>query len=366
MVETVIINPGINKIIALSDIHSDIHAFIICLRDCAKVIRKVIDINKKIIPDIYSLDQDTENLLELNLNDNNIENLYKDNLNYEWIGGNTNIVICGDILDGARDNHTMMRVGRNRCNHNNCTNLEYDQVEIKLLRFINEINKLAIQAGGRIYKILGNHDFANLSNNSWFVRNYIPKWTLGVTNYYKEYSRLNYFNAGNPGSDLLLEDGAYICLIINNNIFVHGQLDHTKDLNYYIDTNNKINYKANNNLKPNNIWVNLSYETLNLTSWGRKYDRELAKIYNNHKLQNDKCKSVQNFLNTFYDQIKSYKETYKYTNIDLRVIIGHCPQFMGNKYTQDNIDPVQQRIQTINSTFTNKVIDGNIEILSGP
>jgi hypothetical protein len=58
-------------------------------------------------------------MLELNLNDNEI--LYRDNLNYEWIGGTTNIVICGDILDGYRQS-TMMRIGINRCSHGACTN----------------------------------------------------------------------------------------------------------------------------------------------------------------------------------------------------------------------------------------------------
>ena len=38
--KTIILDPKINRIIALSDIHSDIHAFIICLRDCCKVIKK--------------------------------------------------------------------------------------------------------------------------------------------------------------------------------------------------------------------------------------------------------------------------------------------------------------------------------------
>lgn len=61
---SIIIDDSINRIIALSDIHSDIHALIICLRDCARVIRKIdsIPIN------IDEIDRDTEDLLELNLN----------------------------------------------------------------------------------------------------------------------------------------------------------------------------------------------------------------------------------------------------------------------------------------------------------
>ena len=359
MIDTIIIDSSINRIIALSDIHSDIHAFIICLRDCAKVIRKV-QTSKSI--NIHKLDSDTEDFLEMNLN--NTENLYMDNLNYEWIGGNTNIVICGDILDGARDNSTMMRKGKNRCGHNNCTNLEYDQVEIKLLRFINSMNQLAMQSGGRIYKILGNHDFMNLANNTEYIRLYIPTYTKNEPNYYKGFTRLEYFNAGNPGSQLLLQDGAYLCLIINNNIFVHGQLDNNKSVNDYIFINNQINNITNNNIN-NKIWTNLANKELNITSFGRTYDRFASNIRNNHRMQFEKCKNVKNVLTKFHHQIKNYIPNYQFMPLDLRVIIGHCPQLMGNKETPDNI-LIPPGSELINSTFVNKQIDGNIEILSGP
>ena len=369
MVKTVVVDPSINRIIALSDIHSDIHAFIICLRDCARVIRKVPNINTRILPDVHKLDQDTEDMLELNLNDNEI--LYRDNLNYEWIGGTTNIVICGDILDGYRQ-LTMMRIGINRCSHDTCTNNEYDQGEIKLLRFINAINYLAINSGGRIYKILGNHDFANLGNDVALFRNYIQPYTLGEPDYYHGMNRIEYFKAGNAGSQLLLQDGAYLGLIINNNIFVHGQLDHTKNLQYYIDINNQINDISNNHLNPGNIWNSLASDLRNKTSWGRLYDRYANNTSNNrtsgnnHIKQNEKCIQVRDFLGTFHSQIQQANIDYSFGPKDLRVIVGHCPQFMGN---QDNQIMAPQRLpneQTINSTFVNSQVDGNIEILSGP
>ena len=42
------------KIFALSDIHGDLHSFIIALRDCAKVIKKIVnrDLTKEIDSDI--------------------------------------------------------------------------------------------------------------------------------------------------------------------------------------------------------------------------------------------------------------------------------------------------------------------------
>lgn len=368
--ETIILDQKINRIITLSDIHSDIHAFIICLRDCAKVIRKK---HLETI-DIYSLDKDTEDLLELNLNIR--EEQYIDDLNFEWIGGNTHIVICGDIIDGARSNETTTRTGipGTRCFPEHCTNNEYEQVEIKLLKLINNLNNQAIQQGGRIIKVLGNHEFMNLANNV-SVRNYIQPHTLTLGDKYyinsstkKKYSRINYFNAGNPGSELLLEGGAYLLLIINNNLFVHGQIDPTKTLQDYIDYNKLINDPINNNSNPDNIWSRLQ---LDLTIWGRNYDKGSAIYENNQKRLNEqysgiistppynhqqKCESVRDQLNIFIKDIKTIYPKYNYTLDDIRVIVGHCPQFM-------NDSPYSLSVS--NSTFETITKDGNREILNG-
>ena len=369
-IETVIMNKDIPRIIALSDIHSDIHAFIICLRDCAKVIRKISHPDRTMIshPDI--LDKDTEILLEMDLNIQ--EKDYINDLNYEWIGGKTHVVICGDMLDGARQNETMKR---KECGANFYTNLEYDQVEIKLLRFINAINKLAMKAGGRIYKILGNHEFINL-NNEPNIEKYIPKCTLNQPNYHMRLTRRNYFNAVDPiknsrtpGYELLFEDGVYICLIINNNIFVHGQLDHSKTIKDYETINNEINDKNNDNT----IWGTLSNELNNKTSFGRDYSRTDYLFKKNILLEKqgyDKI-TLQNLLkkNGSYSHIfqnkkcidvkKNLEKLKRELGIgeDLRVIVGHCPQMIRD---EPRIEPI------INSSFKNIRYEGNIEILEGP
>lgn len=338
--KTVILDNKITRIIALSDIHSDIHAFIICLRDCAKVIKK----KSYVYTNIHLLDEDTENLLEMNLNDK--KNEYIDDLNYEWIGGNTHIVICGDILDGARDNETSYRDGINRCSFQNCKDLEYDQVEIKLLRFINSINKLAMKQKGRIYKILGNHDIANLANDTILINRFNLENTLILKNYYDNYTRQEYFKNNNPGSDLLFEDNAYMFLVINNNIFVHGQLDHTKSLEDYIIINNNLNGSLIDD------WTEIN--SVNITTWGRKYSRDNNET-NNTNEQINKCMEVRDNLDKIFNSLIEYNwgySTYK-TSKALRVIVGHCPQMFGNN---KNI---------INSTFKNIEDDNNIQILSG-
>ena len=55
---TNIYDPTITRIIALSDIHGDIHSLIIALRDCARVIRKKNGFNP------LELDHEIEELLD--------------------------------------------------------------------------------------------------------------------------------------------------------------------------------------------------------------------------------------------------------------------------------------------------------------
>jgi hypothetical protein len=73
-------------IIALSNIYGDIHSLIISLRDCAKVIDS-------------NITMDTlEEYLNINICDD--DNGYDDTLTFKWIGGNTHVVIIGNIIDG--------------------------------------------------------------------------------------------------------------------------------------------------------------------------------------------------------------------------------------------------------------------------
>jgi hypothetical protein len=154
--KTNIYDPSITRIIALSDIHGDIHSFIVALRDCAKVIRKKYNIDYNVI------DYHTEILLEydLNLDLNKDTPFYRDDLDYEWCGDNTFVVICGDFLDGFRNSFGNHRISNIDSRCKNCMDLEYDQVEIKIFRFINALNEDAIkskvnEAFFLIFKLIG-------------------------------------------------------------------------------------------------------------------------------------------------------------------------------------------------------------------
>ena len=159
------------KVFSLSDIHGDIQNLIISLQDYAKVIRKKKKINflKKAINKaddlILSLtskkaDEDMETMLKKDLN--SINN-YTDDLNYEWCGGNTHVVICGDMIDSYK---LCLKEDDLPCSY-------YPQIELKILMFINALNIQASKFGGKIVKLFGNHELMNIiseSNNVYNIK----------------------------------------------------------------------------------------------------------------------------------------------------------------------------------------------------
>ena len=186
--QTNIIDPEIKHIFTLSDIHADIHALIIALRDCAKVIKK----KDGFFDNMYSLEQ----YLLKNLD---TDPTYQDDLNYEWCQDNTYLVIIGDIIDGFRN---LKPPNYNIYKNNNELEHEYIQIEIKILKFINALNKQALQKSSRIIKLLGNHEVINILDDYQNIRQasqYIFPKTIRETNYYKGQTRSRIFKYGEEG-----------------------------------------------------------------------------------------------------------------------------------------------------------------------
>ena len=280
------------KIYALSDIHGDLHAFITVLRDCAKVIRKSNYDYTKIDPAI-------ETNLIANIENDDIR--FDETFGYEWCGENAYIVICGDIIDPAR-------YGFNNCKRepqNDCT--DYPQIEIKLLRFINAINKQATKDGGRIFKLLGNHEFHNIkTNSSEQFTNYrfdTPSHT------YRGTSRAELFHYKKPGYNLLFEDGCYALLKINNTIFAHGELPLAGTLEQIEVINTAIN---NTDILQHSIGI---FDWLESRNWAYPSMVTTRNVYNT---QDDFCN------NTIKERLRKFLGTQNVDNY--RVVLGHCIQ----------------------------------------
>ena len=248
--KTVIYVPIGTRIIALSDLHGDLDALLIALRDCAKVIKCIVE-QKKLIE-----------LLQMNIFKIEDELTFdlKLPLIFEWCGGNTHVVIIGDILDGKRID-TIDKITQKPVND------VYPQVEIKMLKILNFLDFLASNenSGGRVIKLIGNHELINFITDKDEIEHLLLQEMLcgrpNTTNAhhyknntfneekYKEdlsycsKTRAQYFNIGETGFDLFMERGSGVILqineideiddinlidgkphVVNINIFVHGQL----------------------------------------------------------------------------------------------------------------------------------------------
>lgn len=250
--KTVIDVPLGTRIIALSDLHGDLDALLIALRDCAKVIKCNLtpeELKEWLSMDISKIEYECESMFYLKLR------ATKHNPIFEWCGGTTHVVIIGDILDGKRID-TIDKITQKPVND------IYPQVEIKMLECINFLDFLASQAGGRVIKLIGNHELLNFITDEDEIKHLLLQEmicgrpnTTNAHHYkyntfnekeYKEHeyqtiSRAEYFNIGKPGFDLFMRGGSGVILqinevddkvydtdgkpqVVNINIFVHGQL----------------------------------------------------------------------------------------------------------------------------------------------
>ena len=321
-------------IIALSDIHGDIDALIIALRDCAKIIKSNnTNINKR--------DIELDKILNLDLNDNADATLFdlNHNLTFSWIGGNTHIVIVGDILDPRRDNATAQIINTQKSSGTRIfrnVNDIYPQSEIKILCFLNKLDEEASLSGGRIIKLIGNHDCMNFINPNQYSSqfshdsNEIIRYPQGIV----PLSREQYFNINNSGFKLFMKRGAGVALRINNNLFMHGQVDPRytiqvcdginnwlNSVNYYgeIDITQKMTVNSSYYLFLNGIANPQDSRLL----WNREYGNP---VNINDRLTNNKGDT---FCNTVLQDIKSFLNNPNLPDSDInniRVIIGHCIQ----------------------------------------
>jgi hypothetical protein len=214
--ETFISDPSINRVLTFSDVHGDIDALIINLRDNSQVIEKTgpnKDWNRN-----TTRDPELETLLKIDLNTG--EDQYVEDLNYRWIGGNAHVVIIGDIIDPFRPPPGGPAFPSYEEHY-------YPQVEVKILRFLNALDRQARESGGRIIKLLGNHELYNLFVYGSYDHYIFPRDRTG--NYYQGHprvtaGRVGYFSWDRPGKGLLFDGGCGVLVLINNLAFVHAQL----------------------------------------------------------------------------------------------------------------------------------------------
>ena len=338
-------------IYAIGDIHGDIMPLIICLRDCCKVIAK----KEGFGFEQDKIDQDLVNLLSKEWDDKN----YKEDLNYEWIGGDANVVFCGDLLDNVRGEIYKKPQ-------------EFPFEEARILLFINKINKQAMKQNGRIYKVLGNHDMYNLNGKSKdFYSTY-------VSNYAKKYpgyeqgadGRLDYFCQGKPGAKLIGEDGAYLFLMIKDFIFVHGGISNSLLTFSNLKT---LNESLMDFINGKNDYFNIEKDTIekqmtfnNDDEDGLVHDRFFG--FKNKKTEDELCSVLYNKFQRICNDIKNEsteslefnknkffisQKQYVCDPNKMKLVVGHCVQ---NKSIDDKDNLFQSSFSKLINENTNKIV----------
>ena len=326
-------NDWYSKIFAIGDIHGDIIPLIICLRDCCKVIKKKDGFTFK----QNKIDEDLISQMSKEWNDST----YVEDLNYEWCGEDSFVVFCGDILDNVRG-PIHKKPG------------EFPFEEARIFKFINTINKQAIRENGRLFKILGNHDMYNLNGKvKTSYSSYVSEYAKSYPGYLEGADgRLDYFGKGKPGAKLIGEDGAYLFLMINDFIFVHGgisssiiNIDDIEKVNsslmkYIYDTEDDITFDNETTSVENSLTFSNDSED------GLVFDRYFGFV--NHKSEEEMCTTLYNRFVSLCRELKTKYETipshivqshftipaYPVCNPDyMKLVIGHCNQ---NKLTSDS------------------------------
>jgi hypothetical protein len=348
-------------IYVFSDVHADIHALIISLRDCAGVIKKKSGMELPNLdsfgPDKY-LPKNSDPYLEdmLNLNIFSEDFNYDETLGYEWCGNNSIVVIIGDLIDGSRGQD--INFLEKYIEGINTTIHDYNQLEVKLLRFINSINEMSLLSGGKIYKLLGNHEIANILGDRAYINQTFQR-LYRVENYYKNRitgqteNRKLCFQYGNSGYNLLIEGGIGILLKINNYIFVHASIKQVP-FNLIKKINNILNDPQQNSENILKIFNRFSGkfedgepELVNMDNllWDRDIGQDL-----NPKKCNDHINNLYNFF--------EFSEPYTPEQISfvhsIKTFIGHCIQ-------QKNKSYINMKTFTVVDHSTQKV-----DVLIGP
>lgn len=268
------------RMIVFGDIHGDYEALLVCLRDLAKVIRI-----------------------------NNIDN----GLSYEWTGKDTYVILLGDMLDRYRDTSVIKKLK---------TPGEIKHEEEKIIDLLNFLSVESHKVGGRVIKLLGNHELMNAQKNFAYVTPYAK--TVKHRYNGKEYSRQEYFTSGNPGAKKIISCGTIPLLKVGDYIFVHG-----------------------------GIMPNIVREFDKIEKDIFEYSKELMlKFFNNEKMTKKEKKhldlidgSESSILwerklgtSSHVTLCDKLREGFGLMNFDMnrtRIVVGHCPQH--NHYEEEMI-----------------------------
>jgi len=316
------IYPKVNRIIVFGDIHGDYNMIVTLLQmsKLAKIVKE-----KKMSRTMTKTRKIKKNQKRMQNNDDIdisiTETITTDEIEYEmeWIGGETHLVQVGDQIDRCRPTSTYT------CDNPKTIDPEEDEdSDLKILRLFTNLHEQAVNVGGAVISLLGNHELLNSLGEVQYVS------FKGLNNILKKYkvkdvefangieARKHAFKPGNEyGKFLGCTRNATV--IIGSNLFVHAGI---------IDTLvNELQFKGSVDLEDVNILI--KKWLLGLIQTNRVSDiikspnsmfwtRILGSLPNNAPIDYPECKD-------------NISKVLKLFNVN-KMIIGHTPQsFLLNK-----------------------------------
>jgi len=237
----------------------------------------------------------------------------------KWIGGKTHVVQVGDQIDRCRPN------GSKTCdNPLTLRSSEDEDSDTKILKLFTDLHEQAVEHGGAVISLLGNHELLNALGEVQYVsfkglNKFMEKYKVDGLDFEDPIeARKHAFQPGNEyGKFLGCTRNATV--VIGSNLFVHAGIVDTLarelKLNSYLDVEN-----INIIIKK---WLLGLIQTNQVNNLVRSQDsmfwsRILGSIPNNMPMSYEDCKD-------------NITEVLKIFKID-KMIIGHTPQsFMFNK-----------------------------------
>jgi hypothetical protein len=314
------------KIYFIGDVHGDLDALIVCLRDLigAIIYRDCDDGEEYYVNMKHYIGYQNDS--KYNLTEQHLKNEYDVTLGFEWNVTNTVIVILGDVLDRKRGNYIKSKSNKIG---------EVVHEELKIVLFLNYLHYLAEieKKGNKIIRLFGNHEKMNIDGNN---SNYVSD--IGTNCYFENVNRLEYFKRMYTPFRYLT-DNARIIVAFDKFVAVHGGMYPThieKITDFNMKSINVLNlmfkdliYGKNNYYQQNKIlqpFINDHIDTYLIRNnqteatsiyWNRYFGETFTQTKTNDT-NDDLCRNVDTIFN---------KLCYSKNNCLENLVISHCPNY---------------------------------------
>lgn len=257
--------------------------------------------------------------LDLVIRSFKLPKLVDDDLNWIADPPDTIVVHVGDKIDSCRPIPNIYNCQKKKYPHDKAE-------DINVINFLEDIRKKALQKGGNIIQLLGNHEIMNAQGKFDYVsyENYYNfRYDKNDISYIGPEGRYEAFKPGGPIAKLFACTNTSV-VVIGSSMFVHAGILPVlaKRLDYLnIDNDSKLKYLnavvrkwllhklSENDSLAKSLFIN----DLKLSPfWTRIY----GTIPDNTPLKDPKC----------FDSVKKALEVYKIGHI----VIGHTPQLPTN------------------------------------